>query len=170
MTLDSSINKIKKLKAEYVEVEGLKINYRSKVLSPSEWHKEKLQKRLDVRLPDDLVKFWNLTSGIRLYEDITYGQWGLVLFGPEKVEEQKQRAKEMFPDHVLDSDLIIGEYLGEAQLAIVRCNASEEDFGHVLVALPMSARSNWIYVAKSLEEFLRKSLEFPTQFYWDLNK
>ena len=45
-----------------------------------------IETRLNVSLPEDLQK----SNGLRLFEDKTYGQSGLIIWSPQKVLEQQQ--------------------------------------------------------------------------------
>jgi hypothetical protein len=58
--------------------------YRCTVKPPVSWDREVIEKTFQVTLPDDLVALWNKTSGIELYKDISYGQWGLILWSPDE--------------------------------------------------------------------------------------
>src|SRR5262245_32550880 len=98
------------------------------VLPPTHWNKAALEERFSIKLPVDIVRFWNESSGVRLFEDISYGQWGLIIWSPDRVIEgqgiQEIRSKDFCP-----GDLVIGEFLGDLELPILRCDPMEDDFG-----------------------------------------
>lgn len=99
----------------------------SQVLPPQPWDKKLLEDSLSITLPLTIINLWNQTSGLRLFEDINYGQWGLILWTPNQVilEQEKlitQRKQDFQP-----GDLIIGEFLGDADLLILRCDATSPD-------------------------------------------
>jgi len=41
-------------------------------------------------LPDDLQELWQKCNGLRLFEDKTYGQSGLIIWSPQKVAEKQK--------------------------------------------------------------------------------
>jgi hypothetical protein len=45
----------------------------SQVLPPQPWDKKILEDSLSITLPSAIINLWNQTSGLRLFEDITYG-------------------------------------------------------------------------------------------------
>ena len=67
-----------------------------------------IETRLNVSLPEDLQK----SNGLRLFEDKTYGQSGLIIWSPQKVLEQQQILRRG-SDEFQSGDLIIGEFLGD---------------------------------------------------------
>ena len=67
-----------------------------------------IETRLNVSLPEDLQK----SNGLRLFEDKTYGQSGLIIWSSQKVLEQQQILRRG-SDEFQSGDLIIGEFLGD---------------------------------------------------------
>ena len=49
-----------------------------------------IETRLNISLPEDLQELWQKSNGLRLFEDKTYGQSGLIIWSPQKVLEQQQ--------------------------------------------------------------------------------
>jgi hypothetical protein len=64
-------------------------------------------------------------------------------------------------------DLIIGEFLGDAELLLVRCDPGAPDFGQVVVVLPIDARKDWPIAASNLSEFVAKYVESSGDKFWD---
>ncbi|MBZ0297066.1 MAG: hypothetical protein K8L99_31185 [Anaerolineae bacterium] len=60
--------------------------YRCAVRPPVPWSESDVEKSLQVTLPDDLISLWNQTSGLRLYEEISYGAQGAE-FGEEYIAQ-----------------------------------------------------------------------------------
>src|SRR5947209_17468767 len=54
------------------------------VLPWLDWDIKVLESTLHIVLPDDLRHIWDLTSGLVLFQDMTYGQWCLVLWSPDQ--------------------------------------------------------------------------------------
>lgn len=46
----------------------------SQVFPPQPWDKKILEDSLSITLPLTIINLWNQTSGLRLFEDTTYGQ------------------------------------------------------------------------------------------------
>src|SRR2546428_2898200 len=75
------------------------------------------------RLPNDLRRLWTLASEIRLWEDISYGQWGCVLWSPPEVVRRHTEAyKRRRVDDWRAGDLILGEFLGDLEPVVIRCD------------------------------------------------
>ena len=71
-----------------------------------------IETRLNISLPEDLQELWQKSNGLRLFEDKTYGQSGLIIWSPQKVLEQQQILRRG-SDEFQSGDLIIGEFLGD---------------------------------------------------------
>jgi hypothetical protein len=74
----------------------------------------------DITLPSDLIQFWEETSSVHLFEEINYGQWGLVIWSPEEVltkhpERFQERA---YSEDFRKGDLIIGSFLGDLDMPV----------------------------------------------------
>lgn len=139
-----------------------------KVLAPVKWDRKALESALNVKLPDDLVGLWEIASEIRLYDDVNYGQWGCILWSPAQIVDRHHHSLGWRgPDDFRPGDLIIGEFRGETDRVVLRCDAAEPDFGSVVIALGMDPRKDWPYVASSLAEFVKKFLADPDEKYWD---
>ena len=51
----------------------------------------------DRSLPDDLLALWAATREARLFEDVEYGQWGLVVLAPEASAARTARSRRTGP-------------------------------------------------------------------------
>ena len=138
----------------------------SKILPPIIKAVQDLETRLHISLPDDLRELWQKCNGLRLLEDKTYGQSGLIIWSPQKVLEQQQVLKRN-SDEFLDGDLIIGEFLGDSDLLVVRCDQDSDDFEQVIISLPIDHRSDWYYLPYLLPEFLQKLTNSQGQKFWE---
>lgn len=139
----------------------------SKVLPPQPWDKTILEDSLSITLPLTIINLWNQTSGLHLFEDITYGQWGLILWSPNQIiTEQEKRIAQRKQDF-RSGDLIIGEFLGDADLLILRCDATSPDFGNIIIALPLDSREEWDIAANSLESFLNQLIAAKGDKFWE---
>jgi hypothetical protein len=139
----------------------------SQVLPPQPWDKKAFDKLLGITLPFTIINLWNQTSGLRLFEDITYGQWGLILLSPNQIiTEQEKRIAQRKSDF-RPGDLIIGEFLGDADLLILRCDATSPDFGNVMIALPLDSREEWDLAGLTLESFLNQLIAANGDKFWE---
>ncbi|WP_180970204.1 SMI1/KNR4 family protein [Deinococcus planocerae] len=120
-------------------------------------------------LPKALEDFWLRTSGARLYEDVTYGQWGLVLYSPEEAGARSQDAKEERPEDYRIGDLIVGEFLGDLDVLLIAAEMSSFNFGAVYVASPLDPRAEWPKVGDNLGDFLEEFAQVNGEKFWEGN-
>jgi hypothetical protein len=123
---------------------------------------------LEEGLPPSLAEFWQGARGARLFEDALYGQWGLVLLSPEVAAENSRRFFEERTQQGRRGDMIVGHFLGDQDLLLVRCDPEAGDFGTVLVALPLDGREDWYTVAPSLTAFLEKYEQAEGAKFWEV--
>src|SRR5262252_123586 len=71
-------------------------------------------------LPQDLRDFWNMAGGARLFEDVDYGQWGLVLLSPQEAARETSTFERERSRDRLEGDLVIGCFLGDQDRLILR--------------------------------------------------
>jgi hypothetical protein len=115
----------------------------------------------------DLVALWRVCRSARLFADIDYSQWGLVLLDPEKSARRTQEELVGRPSDMRRDDVVIGEFLGDQELLVVA--PSENDERRILVALPLDPRSDWFAAAPSLGEFLERYFDACGDKYWEPN-
>ncbi len=145
--------------------------YRCTVGSSVSWDKRKIEDTLQVVLPDDLIHLWNYAADVRLHEDVSYGQWGLVIWSPEEVfTKHPYTITERREEDIRKGDLIIGELIGDSEFIILRCDPDMDDYGKLLVALLMDPRRDWPIVALSLAEFLERAMTSVEYKYWSHNR
>jgi hypothetical protein len=127
-----------------------------------------LEASLGGSLPDDLRSFWQEVAGLRLFEDQEHGQWGLILLAPQLALERTIEERSKRPDEYKAGDLVIGEFLGDAERLLVRCSPSAQDHGRIYIALPIDPRTEWESPAPSLAEFLTLYLEAQGDKFWEV--
>ena len=116
--------------------------------------------------PPNLREFWSVARTARLFEDTEYGQWGLEILPPQRaVDMIAVRRTERQRDFIA-GDLVIGEFLGDSDLLVIRCDESKSDFGEVLIASPIDPRSDWDRAAESFADFLDKYARSGGEKYW----
>jgi hypothetical protein len=117
--------------------------------------------------PADLKRFWQLARSARLFEDVTTGQWGLEILSPD---EAARETKGYYRDRERDSlkgDLIIGRFIGDSELLLVRCDPDVADFGSIVIVGPIDPRSYWRLVSRSFGEFLSRYVETRGEMFWE---
>ncbi len=120
-----------------------------------------------IRLPEGLSEFWASASGARLFVDEDYGQWGLILHEPVHARAATERLHlERQRDH-RNGDLVVGEFKGDSDLLLVRCDPSDDDFGSVLVVPPLDSRDEWEVVAPNLRVFVEALEVEQGQKFWE---
>ena len=117
-------------------------------------------------LPAALIDLWRFSSGAMLFEDETYGQWGLRVFSPSDATRATAKHAADRPDQFKPGDLVLGEFLGDSDLLVIRCDGSASDYGSLVVALPLDERSDWDAAAPSLEEFLEAYVTAHGDKFW----
>lgn len=137
------------------------------VLPPQPWEKKIFEETLEITLPLAIIHLWDKTSGLRLFEDVTYGQWGLILWTPDRVITEQEKRIAQRKEDFRPGDLIIGEFLGDSDLLVLRCDATALDFGNVMIALPLDSREEWYLAANSLHSFLSQFLAAKGDKFWE---
>ncbi len=137
------------------------------VLPPQPWDKKAFEETLGITLPLAIRHLWNKTSGLRLFEDITYGQWGLILWSPAQVITEQEKRITQRKEDFRPGDLIVGEFLGDADLLVLRCDATSAEFGNVAIALPLDSREEWYIATHSLEGFLSQFIAAKGDKFWE---
>ncbi len=157
---------------EYIPPDSpLPVQQRCLVLPRLTWQPDLLNRSLGITVPPDLRMLWDRTSGVIMYEDVTYGQWGLVLWSPDQtVVRHRWWMGIRNPVDFREGDLIAGEFLGDCDLLVVRSDPSQQDYGSVLISLAEDRRQHWPRPAASVERFLRDFLQADGRKFWLHNR
>jgi hypothetical protein len=102
-------------------------------------------------VPEELVQAWSTSRQSRLFEDVDYGQWGLVLLSPEGAAQRTDQERAQRAGAYRADDVVIGEFFADQELVVL---APSEADHRVLIALPMDDRPDRPVAAGSLAEFL----------------
>ncbi len=137
------------------------------VLPPQPWDKKAFEESPGITLPLAIIHLWDRTSGLRIFEDVTYGQWGLIFWSPDRVITEQEKRIAQRQEDFRPGDLIIAEFLGDSDLLVLRCDATALDFGNVIIALPLDSREEWYLAANSLENFLSQFLAANGDKFWE---
>jgi hypothetical protein len=119
-------------------------------------------------LPDAVAQYWDACAGAFLFEDSDFGGWGLELMSPDGAVSATAHLGEERPDECLTGDLVLGRFLSDGDLLVVRCDPEAKDFGAVLVALPLDGRGGWHRVAPDLEAFISEYELSEGAKFWEM--
>jgi hypothetical protein len=126
---------------------------------------------MGLQIPAELREFWRNASTAKIFEDVEYGQWGLQILSPSESElvtnDEKNgyRSKSFRP-----GDLVVGQFIGDGQLLIVRCDPAMADFGSIVIAEEIYGREDWSIAARDFSEFLNKYANANGDMYWELSQ
>lgn len=134
----------------------------------SEGEASNLCEELEIELPPELARFWIRHRSATLFEDVDYGQWGLEVLTPQDALTASRSFSEDRKRDVSRGDLVIGRFLGDSDLLLIRCDPSAEDFGSVVVALPLDDRSDWPHIAKNFGVFLDEYERKEGDKHWEV--
>jgi hypothetical protein len=170
--INAVIRKIQTLSRDMAldESSGLTIkaaSFPSQLPEPPRILLDSIQAALELKLPPDVKYFWETLGGARLFEDIKYGQWGLVLTPPWQILEQHQyRVATRDTNDVRKGDLVFGDFLGDADKLVIRCDDNESDYGAIIVSTPIDHRDKWFVVGATLGDFLSRYIECKGEMFW----
>jgi hypothetical protein len=119
-------------------------------------------------LPDELKQFWSQVEGADLFVDAKHGQWGLRILSPEQSLAATQRFRDSRARDWVPGDLIVGEFLGDSDLVLVRTSRQSADFGRVLIAMPIDRRDDWFSPAENFASFLGQMVAADGDKYWEV--
>ena len=117
--------------------------------------------------PKSVINFWAQARSATLFKDGQYGQWGLRILDPLASLKQTRRYDQERVEDAVPGDLVIGTFLGDSDLLMVRRDHNASDYGTVMVVLPLDPRSDWNVVAGSFDEFLEKYVAADGGKFWE---
>ncbi len=118
-------------------------------------------------VPDELRALWRRCRTARLYGDVDYGQWGMVLLSPARCRELTQQYREISERDAAPGDLVVCEFLGDWERAIYARDAVGEP--RVLIADPLECRADWSVAGPSLVALLQGFLVAAGDKYWEFH-
>jgi hypothetical protein len=135
---------------------------------PVQWDRQSIESALAVRLPRQVIDLWTEAGGVKLYVEKNNGQWGLVVWSGTEVVPGNRRYKRIYrSDDFRPGDLLIGEFRGDSDLVLLRCDEAANDYGRVVIIDPLERREAWKIAANSLGGFLRKWCKTKGEKYWE---
>lgn len=115
--------------------------------------------------PAELAEAWLVSRESRLFEDVEYGQWGLVLLSPAASAKRTAEQRALRPDDYRSDDVVAGEFLGDLEFLVLA--PSEAGERRVLVALPLDGRQDWFPGAPDLARFLERYRAQQVAKFWE---
>lgn len=157
------VDRIKSLSSPQAKViSGLEIQFISSLGKPADMTKIE---HLHLEVPQDLLDLWSTSDKTALWQDVSYGQWGLIIHDPIWCERETRYFRSVYTNDIRNDELIIGEFLGDQEKVVISC--SSEDFGTIRILRPLDPRKVWPVVASSLTEFLHRFLDTEGAKYWE---
>ena len=117
------------------------------------------------RIPEELLALWRHCRTARLYVDVDYGQWGLVLLDPVASSVRTAQARRNQPERFEADDVVLGSFLGDQELVVLA--PAERGHRRVLIARPLDPRAHWPGVAQDLVSFLVAYRAASGDKYWE---
>lgn len=104
-------------------------------------------------LPAAVRAFRAEAESAELFIDVTFGQWGLKIFGPVESAAEWHFENTRARTPIDRNDLVVGRFLGDSELLIVR-STHASNAGQVLIGMPVYPRKDWLAVADDFADFL----------------
>lgn len=121
-----------------------------------------------IEIPTNYLDFIKETDGAKLFYDKIYGQAGIYLYEMEVIAKKNfEWRKSYIKQDLLPSDLIIGEFFGDNELVILRCDSHSSDYGNIAISLPLDERKDWYFLDDNFESFLIKFCNKEGVKYWE---
>jgi hypothetical protein len=121
---------------------------------------------VEIVVPPSLLDFWRTSDGAVLFEDNEYGQWGLRLLSASAALSKTSTYATDRPTDYQPGDLVLGEFLGDSDLLIVRCDPALDSYGSIVIALPLDERADWDAASPNLETFLASYASTHGEKFW----
>ncbi len=123
---------------------------------------------LGVSPPHDLKDFLLMSDGAVLFKDDIYGQWGLEIYSLRKMIQMTDCYFKVGAADYLEGDLLVGEFIGDSDKLLIRCNLQSEDYGAVVVVSAIDPRDEWDVVAEDFGHFLNDLMLCQGDKYWEM--
>ena len=135
---------------------------------PSPWDQRRIEETLALTLPAELVSLWNSASSLRLFEDRHYGQWGLIVWSPAEVLQQNPGERYDYRrGEFRAGDLLAGEFLGDLERVLLRCERGDRDFGSVMIVAELDHREDWFKPSPTILDFLEQFVAAEGDKFWE---
>lgn len=123
-----------------------------------------------VNIPPKFLDFLKEANGAKLFYDKAYGQAGMYLYGTDVIYEKNLEWRSSYlSQDLLPTDLIIGEFFGDSDLVVLRCDKNSDDYGNVVILLPLDERKDWYFLDENFESFLVNFCNNEGVKYWEIS-
>lgn len=120
-------------------------------------------------LPLGYKEFLLISNGAFLFLDEKYGQAGLNLYSLEELPNKISFWLSSYrADNLIKGDLIIGEFFGDSDFVVLRCNEEAGDYGTIIISHPYDERKNWFYEKDGFAKFFSDFVRAEGCKYWEL--
>lgn len=117
--------------------------------------------------PGDLVEMWSAFEESFLFFDSRKTIWGLHLLSHEASANATKAFSQEAYTQFIPGDVIIGEFLGDLDRLLVRCDSKTPDYGHIIAVLPDGLRCEWFQIADSLFDFMSNYEKLEGEKFWE---
>lgn len=117
--------------------------------------------------PPEVEQFWLNCRHALFFVDVDYDQWGLEVLDPASARQLTLESIKERPNDFHETDIVLGRFHGDSDLLLIRNDSSAEDFGRVVVALPLDARDDWFWIGLCWSDFLEKFCAVNGQKFWE---
>lgn len=119
-------------------------------------------------IPIEYLNFIQETDGAKLFYDKIYGQAGMYLYETDIIYKKNLEWHNSYmKQDLLPTDLIIGEFFGDNDLVVLRCDNRFDDYGYIIISLPLDERKDWYFTNDNFESFLVKFCNNEGVKYWE---
>jgi hypothetical protein len=119
------------------------------------------------KLPHSLLELWHSFGALRLFVDIRFGQWGLVIHDPCEAMRIHELVTSQRTTEFWKSDAVIGEFIGDADVLCVNCDPRSPEYESVFVATAIDKRRTWKSVSPNLQTFLSTYIQGGGDKFWE---
>ena len=134
------------------------------VYYPSPVRVDEIERACGCVVPPELLEFWRLCGGARVFEDVLNGQWGFLLWTPVEVAVRSPDDTSSW-DQYRPGDLVIGGLIGDLERVLVRADP-DQDSSSIVIAPKLDLRPDWPRPARTLAEFVSRFVNSGGDKYW----
>lgn len=121
----------------------------------------------NIIMPASLRNFYKISNGARFFEDSDYGQWGMNLLSIDKLNKASEDYKYNRQEEAMAGDLIIGEFIGDSDLLLIRVDKQMPDYGKVAIVNPIYKRTDWYWLDIDFFDFIEKYVSSNGNKFWE---
>lgn len=146
--------------------EPLVLTYKSGILPPVNWDAAIIESMLTVTLPQELDLFWAEVEEVFIKVEQNYGQDGFKTISPNRIVDVNQFYQRDRPNTFRKGDLVVGIFKGLQDLLLMRCDPNSNDFGDIVIRLPIDPSHKWPTVGHSLVDFCDQYIQRSKVPFW----